>query len=219
MKDSIVKKLRSMLDNSTDSECEVSYVLCQSRKLLETYPPDPVPFALLLYCNWALHVDLDHPKTTLPFLKRVDEFVSSVFGGTEANIVLEHHVFREFVFLDTFRAQLKQLFTAYTLPTAICDEDNRWHEFIAHYAGIIEDGSLSCDGKNLSLKWVRDVVFTKGRARNNTHIPFDLSWHIGLLDGRSIDVDVNATKLAGMKAISHGLTINAARVSAWPNCH
>jgi hypothetical protein len=82
MKDSIIEKLRSALDSALDSglddEFRVFYVLGESRKLLEKYPPDPVPFALLLYCNWALHVDLDRPKTTLPFLVRVDEFVASL---------------------------------------------------------------------------------------------------------------------------------------------
>src|ERR1700680_2144297 len=213
MKDSIVKKLRAVLDSGVNSECKVSYVLCESRKLLEKYPPDPPPFALLLYCNWALHVDLDRPKTTLPFLQRVDEFVGSVFGGTDADIVLEHNAFREFVFLDTFREQLKRLLAGYGLPTAVCDEENRWHEFITHYAGIIQDGSLSCDGKNLYLKWVREVIFTKGQARSDSYVPFDLSWRIGLLDGSSIDVDVRAMDFAGKLAIFHGLKINPAAVA------
>lgn len=131
MKDSIVEKLRSALDSGLDNEFKVFYVLGESRKLLEKYPSDPVPFALLLYCNWALHVDLDRPKTTLPFLQRVDQFAASVFAGKDADIVLEHHVFREFVFLDSFRAQLKQLFNTYGLPMAVCDEDDRWHDSLS----------------------------------------------------------------------------------------
>jgi len=163
MKDAIVEKLQSVLDGGVDDELKVSYILCQSRKLLDKYPPDPVPIALRLYCNWALHIDLDVPRTTRPFLERVDEYVASVFAGKNADIVLEHRMFREFVFLETFRTQLKQLLIAYGLPTAVCVEDGLWHEFITHYAGIIEDGSLSLNGKDLTLKWVRNVVFSKGR--------------------------------------------------------
>jgi hypothetical protein len=211
MKDSIVNKLRAVLDGRIDSECKVSYLLCECRKLLEKYPPDPSPFALSLYCNWALHIDLDRPRTTLAFLKRVDEFVGSVFAGANADIVLEHHVFREFVFMDTFRAQLQTFLTAYGLPTSVCDEDQRWHEFVTHYAGIIEDGSLSCDGKNLPLKWVSEVVFMKGRARADAHVPFDLCWQIELLDGRSILVDVYAPD-SPLRMIVHGLTFKPAAV-------
>jgi len=205
VRDSIINKLRDVLDGGIDSECKVSYVLCESRKLLEKYPPDPLPFALLLYCNWALHIDLDRPNTTLTFLKRVDEFVASVFAGS-TDIVLEHRIFREFVFLDTFRAQFQKFLVAYGLPTTVCDEDGRWHEFITHYAGIIEDGSLSCDGKNLALKWVREVVFMRGRARPDAHVPFDLCWQIELLDGGSILVDVYAPD-SPLQMIVHGLTL------------
>jgi hypothetical protein len=204
------------LESGLDNEVKVFYVLGQSRKLLEKLPPDPPQFALTLYCNWALHVDLDRAKTTLPFLQRVDQFVASVFGGKDADIVLEHYVSREFVFLDSFRAQLKQLLSTYGLPTALCDEDDRWHEFIAHYAGIIEDGSLSCDGKNLRLKWVRRVVFTKGRTRKDSHVPFDLSWRIDLLDGRSLLVDVYAAAPKGLQLIGKVITIKAAPIGRTP---
>jgi len=216
MKASIVEKLHSALDSGLDSECKVFYVLGESRKLLEKFPPDSPQFALALYCNWALHVDLDRHKTTLPFLQRVDQFVASFFGGKDADIVLEHYVFREFVFLDTFRAQLKQFLNTHGLPTALCDEDDRWHEFITHYAGIIEDGSLSCDGKNLPLKWVRRVVFTKGRARMDSHVPFDLSWQIDLLDGRSLLVSVYAAAPKGLDLIGSVITIKAAPVAPTP---
>jgi hypothetical protein len=72
----IIGKLRVALSDEVDSECKVLYVLAESRKLLETYPPDPDPVALRIYCHWALHVKLDHPKTTIPFLNRVDEYVA-----------------------------------------------------------------------------------------------------------------------------------------------
>jgi hypothetical protein len=134
-------------------------------------------------------------------------------------MVLEYHVFREFVFLDSFRVQLKQLLNAYGLPTALCDEDERWHEFIKHYAGIIEDGSLSCDGKNLPLKWVRKVVFTKGHPQPDSHVPFELSWQIDLLDGRSLLVSVHTAAPSGVEMMVHGITIKAAPVPLAPVAH
>ncbi len=207
--DSIIGKLRAALSDAVDSECKVVYVLAESRKLLEKYPPDPIPFALKLYCHWALHIDLKFSKTTLPFLERVDKFVDGVLAG-RLNVVEEDRMFREFVFLDTFRQQFGEFLRAYDLPTPVCDEDPHWHEFLKNYAGIIEDGSLSCKAEPNSLKLVSEVVFTKGRPTTwDSYLPFDLSWNIVLLDGRTMIVDVNAAALpGGNQMISHGIRLH-----------
>ena len=207
--DAIVEKLRAALSDEVDSECKVVYVLAESRKLLESYPPEAPQFALKLYCHWALHVNLHNPRHTLPFLERVDEYVASVLART-SDIVKEHGMLREFVFLDTFRQQFKRFLQTYDLPTNVCDEDSRWHEFLKHYAGIIEDGSLSCQAKSDSLKRLSQVVFRKGRAATSgNHIPFDLSWTIVLLDGSLMTVDVKAVALPdGNRMISHVTRLN-----------
>lgn len=209
MKEQIIEKLRAALSNEVDNECKVVYILCESRKLLMKYPPDPIPFALKLYCHWALHVDLSFPKTTAPFLKQVDKFAADVLAG-KPNVVEQHQMLREFVFLDTFRKQLRQFLKSYDLPTAVCDEDPRWHEFLKLYAGIIEDGSLSCKDKTGRLKLVREVIFSKGRPKTSgTYIPFDLSWKIVLLDGRTMTVEVNAAALpGGNEMISHAIRLH-----------
>ena len=209
MKEQIIEKLRAVLSNEVDNECKVVYILCESRKLLEKYPPDPVPFALKLYCHWALHVDLTHPSTTLPFLERVDKFAADVLAD-KPNVAEQHQMLREFVFLDTFRQQLRQFLKSYDLPTAVCDEDPRWHEFLKQYAGIIEDGSLSCQDKTGRLKLVREVIFTKSRSKTSgTYIPFDLSWNIVLKDRRTLTVEVNAAALPdGNEMILHAIHLH-----------
>jgi hypothetical protein len=192
MKDAIIKKLRDVL-GQVDSECKVVYILCESRKLLETYPPDPMPFAFKLYCHWALHIDLDHRKTTLPFLQRVDAFAAS-FLESNGNPAEEHQMLLEFIFLHSFRQQFRQFLESLGLPTTICEEDPRWHQFLKHYAGVIEDGSISCKAKPGDLKIVSEVIFRKGRPTEseNNHLPFGLSWSIVLLDGRTLTVEVEA---------------------------
>jgi len=208
--DGIVRKLRSALSDAVDSECKVIYILAETRKLLETYPPDPMPFALKLYCHWALHVDLDHPRTTLPFLERADKYAASVLAGNN-DFLEEQRMLREFVFLDTFRQQFKKFLQAYDLPTGICDENPRWHEFLKHYAGVIEDGSLSCNAKSHPLKVIKEVVFTKGRAGATTekfYIPFGLAWTIVLLDGQKLTVEVNASALNGNEMIGAVTTLH-----------
>jgi len=207
---SIVAKLRDALSDPVDSECKVVYILAETRKLLETYPPDPIPFALKLYCHWALHVDLENPGTTLQFLEKVETFVVSMLAGSK-DIAAEHRMYREFVFLDTFRLQFRQFLQTYDLPTAVCDEDSRWHEFLEHYAGVIADGSLSCKTKANSLKVVSEVVFTKGRIRaasEKTYIPFGLVWTIILLDGKKLAVEVRASAPVGNEILGSVITLH-----------
>jgi hypothetical protein len=209
MEKQIIEKLRASLSEDVDSECKVVYVLCESRKLLESYPPDPIPFALKLYFHWALHVDLTNPTTTLPFLHRVDDFVSRVLNG-KTDELEDYRMFREFVLLDTFREQFRQFLSTYNLPTRVCDEDLRWHQFLKSYVGVIEDGSLSCGAKTQRLKLISEVIFVKGkRARLDDYLPFDLSWNIYLLDGRTISVDLNAASLpSGDQMISHVIRLH-----------
>jgi hypothetical protein len=202
-----VEKLRDAVSGQLGNERDVVYVLCQSRKLLEAGPPKPTLFALKLYCHWALHVDLKYAGTTFEFLSRVEEFVTGVLAG-KPDVLQEHRMLREFVFLDTFRQKLKELLCAYALPTHIVDEDKRWHEFLKIYAGVIEDVSLSCEAKTRRLHVVKKVVFSRGRATGaGAYFPFYLDWAIVLKNGRIVTVEVGAQPMPGGEMILHGIGI------------
>jgi len=194
MKDAIVEKLREHLAGPVDTECKVVYLLCEVRKLLDNQPPDPVPFALRLYCHWALHVDLSRPLTTMHFLSQVDSYVFDKLnvGDTNETLLAEHALFQEFVYLETFRKELSQFLAIHALPTSLCDEDGRWFFFLAAYAGVIEDGSLACESKDPNkLRIVERVTFTEStRKRTGGHLPFDVKWDIQLKDKRTVEIEV-----------------------------
>jgi len=197
VEDAIVRKLREHLSGPVDTECKVIYLLCEIRKLLDKQPPDPPLFALRLYCNWALHVDLSRSRTTRAFLERVDRFVhNQLTPGTDTKETFaeENSLFREFVYLDTFREELSRFLAARDLPTALCAEDKRWFTFLAAYAGVVEDGSLVCeDGGPNELRIVDKVTFTKGpQIIEDSHVPFGITWDILLKDGRHLEVEVAA---------------------------
>src|ERR1700690_304352 len=101
MKKSIATKLATLLMGPIDSECKALYLLAETRKLLDAQPPDPVPFALRLYCNWALHVDLTNRRTTKEFIDRAELYAESVRSGN-SDILNERPMLREFVSLATF---------------------------------------------------------------------------------------------------------------------
>lgn len=146
-----------------------------------------------MYCHWALHVELHGKDTITSFLRQVDDYVHGVLVGPE-DFGASNRMVREFLILDTLRSQLRDFCQSNAIRTDLTDEDARWNEFVHHYAGVIEDGSLEIRAPNHGMQHVKQVTFVRGREATGeiAQIPFDMVWHIALLDGRSIDVDVNA---------------------------
>jgi hypothetical protein len=198
MKDAIVEKLRNHLSGPMDTECKVVYLLCEIRKLLDNQRSRPRPFALYLYCCWALHVDLSHPPTTMRFLKKVDSYVYDKLNVDETNwttLSAEHAIFREFLYLDTFKKELFAFLGGHDLPTALCDEDERWFSFLRTFGGVIEDGSLTCVSTGPDRLRTVDRVTFKGPHRTRYGHPlFGIKWDILLKDRRRLEVEV-ATQL------------------------
>src|SRR5690349_16093577 len=92
----IIGKLNAILRLGIDSECAVVYVLCEVRKLLELIPTNQRPFALNMYCHWALHVELHGRDTILPFLQRVDTYIDGYLAGPE-DMFFSHQMVRDFI--------------------------------------------------------------------------------------------------------------------------
>ena len=102
---SIVTKIRALLENGVNDERKVVYLLVECRKLADAYPRLPMEFALNLYINWAVHVDLSYTSTTLDFLKRVDEFASNFLA--DQNFAQQYNMFREFKIINHLSISVK----------------------------------------------------------------------------------------------------------------
>lgn len=198
MEESIIRKLKDILAGPIDSECKVVYVLAECRKLLEK-APCPDSFALKLYCHWALHVDLDNPRTTLPFLEKADKYARSVLAGSR-DIAGENRALHEFVF-DTFRDQLRAFLKKHDLQTALCEEKERWHEFLTYYSKVVEDGSISCSAPTERMGVISEVAFTRGREVTGFYLPFGLLWTLHLQDGGRLEVEVKASSPTGHEMV------------------
>lgn len=211
MKDQLVDKLRTAVSERISKECQVVYILAEARKLLEKYPSVPDPFTLKMYCHWALHIDLAKPGTTGAFLQRVDAFVESFLAGNR-DVLDEWRMLHEFAFWGTFRQQFLEFLKAYGLPTALCQDDKRWHDFLRCYARVIEDGSLCCQSRPQRLKYVDKVIIKKAERRPvNNSAPFDLAWHVVLSDGRALTIDIDTADLPdGSLMLIHGIKLHSA---------
>ena len=189
----IVVKLNAVIAEPVDNEYKVVYVMCQVRKLLEHALASKRLFTLNMYCHWALHVDLHGKDTIANFLEQIDTYVDRFLAGKE-DLSASYQLVRDLAVFATFRSQLRDFLRATGIQTKLTDDDARWSEFVKHYAGVIEDGSLSFHSKDNKLKHLKQVTFVKGKDAVGEHaqIPFDLTWSLALLDGRNLYIDLNA---------------------------
>jgi hypothetical protein len=114
----------------------------------------------------ALHVDLHGSDTILPFLQRVDAFVARRLAEPE-DFHEDNQMARDFVMLDTFKVQLQDFLTRCGLSTDLTDDGECWMELVRHYAGVIEDGSLSFKADSQGRKYVKRITFTKRKRTDH----------------------------------------------------
>ncbi len=209
----IIEKLRKHLSKRINREPEVVYLLAEVRKVLEGDDPARSNAALWMYCHWALHVNLDSSGTTMDFLRRVDRWVTNTVAFLTPsgpwNLIEEFYLFREFIFLSTFRQQLRAFLAAYGLPLSLCDSDEEWYAFVDAYAAVIEDGSLSTKSdRNSELGAVKQVIFSKGKyLSTNPHVPFLVKWSIELKDGRTLRTEVETVPTSTGNMTAHHLEV------------
>lgn len=170
MEKSIVEKLRAFLAQPVDSECKVVYLLCEVRKLLER--SDNRPPALWLYCCWALHVELKK-KPTLELLNKIDTLLENHRKRDldQEELRMQHELFRELLFFDSFREQLRELLRFYDVPQTICDDEN-WRTFLRHYVRVIEEVPLSCQVQPNTLKHVARAIIRVGSSLSTNPNPY-----------------------------------------------
>ena len=201
------------LSKPITDEPGVVYLMAQVRKLLEKDDSTKLNKALWMYCHWALHVDLTSPGTTMDFLKRVDCWVTNTVAylipsGSWAPID-EYHLLREFIYLESFRHQLRGFLGGYGLPLSLCELDAVWYEFVKAYSCVIEDGTLSTKPyKEDELGAVRSVAFTKGQELTpDDHVSLIVVWTIELKDDRTLRTNMETAPAGRGKMFAHHLEV------------
>ena len=179
-----------------DEECRVVYLLAQIRKVLHDDDSADRPFALWMYCHWALHVDLERRKTTIEFLQAVDNYVCNNVEQLDSHgsslFTDENGWLDDYIYLDAFREQLGDFLESNGLPTQLTDEDTAWLSFLAAYAGVIEDGTLSAMGEH-GLVTVEKITFRKESPRfSENPLSFVIRWDIQLKDERMLTIRTEA---------------------------
>ncbi|MBI2955986.1 MAG: hypothetical protein HYY26_01605 [Acidobacteria bacterium] len=204
MRNAIIDKLARHLSTPVDTECKAVYLLCEARKLFDS---ETLP-ALYMCANWALHVDLDSSRNrgARRLLQQVDAFVAEYLQHGYIPFP-EPAIFKELLFIGSFRRELRAFLASLGLPTDLCDEHAHWFTFLEAYAGVIEDGSLVCKGEG--FRHITKLVFTKGRTLSGADLPFTIDWEVALVRSGTLCASLHTNTTRG-NALAWGLTLRPA---------
>jgi hypothetical protein len=175
---SIEGKLTALLADPVDTEAKAVYLLCQVRKLQDYDKAGPN--RLRMFCNWAVHVELDARSTVEPFLQHIDDVVASKLSGamTPQSFAAELALQDDFAAFDTFRKELRDVLAYHNIPTTVCDDDGWWYGFLEHYSGVIEDCTLTL---KRPLQNLTSVKFVKQQSGvNPAALTFAPTWVVNL---------------------------------------
>lgn len=157
MQTSIESKLVALLAAPIDTEAKAVYLLCQIRKLQDY--DNAGQNRLRMFCNWAVHVELDARSTVEPFLKHIDDVVANKLSGVTdtQSFAIELALAADFAEFETFRRELRETLASHRIPTMLCDDEGWWYGFLEHYSGVIEDCTLTLKRPLQNLTGVRFV--------------------------------------------------------------
>jgi hypothetical protein len=191
MRDDLVTKLHNHLTQRVNKECQVVYILCQVRKLLDGYCDDKSLLSLKFYCDWAVHTNLTYDNRTKPFLQIIDNYIHKDQSGTAISLE-EQLEFQALLHLDSFRWQLKSVLESYTLPTDVCRSRYRWLSFVKAYSGVIQDGSLVYKGRD--MKVIKSLTFISITQSVGDSQPATVEWKAELKNGNTFTFSMTRFK-------------------------
>ena len=136
--DEIIQKLITELSKDIKDECQVVFILSRIRKILDMKNEKSKYKLLNFYCNWSLHVNLTHTKTTQVLSDMFDQFIDcSESANNIARKMKSNHA--DFFKLNDFKDELKKFFEDYDLPLRLFNEKISWNVFIKLILEIIEE--------------------------------------------------------------------------------
>jgi hypothetical protein len=153
VQDAILRKLAEHLRLGIKTECQVVYLLAEIRKLLDREEDkDGRYHSLRMYCNWALHIELEN-KQAQEIVRTIDALYPKII---QENLTKgEKDEIRAVFTLDRFRGELSQFLRKRELPDF---SDAEWNSFLACFLNVIQDCPLLCKPREIELKRVDEVV-------------------------------------------------------------
>ena len=186
MKPELIHKLAAALSRPIRTESTVVYITVEIRKLMERLESSKCYPVLRLFCNWAVHIELDKGDALKDLLGAFEEAIESVKSGNDIPLA-----FRRRLSLSTFRSEFQAFLNATKLPSKVVDDDDRWNEFLTLYSSVVSDCPLAYTKRDHPFSIISNLslvgAIRDGRqsrlALHEGWSPVGLNWRIELTDG------------------------------------
>lgn len=187
MQSAILDKITPYLRRLPVSQCEVVYVLAETRKFLDRSGQE---FGRLrFYCEWALHANMTR-KTAREVLHEIDEAIAARDDGRIANGGFDA-LFTALFGLQEFRKRLHDFCERNNLPTVWTGTIDKWSKVVQHYGLIVQDCPVEIEEKQPTTRYIRKVVVSACRpdlgkmshiAEPDEVVAFQVNWELRFLD-------------------------------------
>lgn len=136
MKEEIKEKLRIALVEPIEKECQVLYILAETRKLLDRFDKTKIQFPVLrFYGNWVLHSEIERT-----------EAIGDVLDGLEETIKNKNYDVTKilsFIDFESLREEIKSFFEEFNLPCDLFVSGEKWEGFRRLFVDILTDCPLT----------------------------------------------------------------------------
>lgn len=175
MKESIIEKIRDLVNKGVESEAECVYLLTQSRKYMEQQSIYGYP-NLRMLINWTVHSKLDN-ATVKEFLEELNDFlVDSEVRGSH-NLSRFPGLKNKLSFVTSLQKEMGDFLQSVGIDSSICSDNRKFRSFLEIFGHIIEDTPLVYKA-NPPLSHLSEVTFSRRQSIFSEGVPPSFSWKV-----------------------------------------
>jgi len=199
----LLSKLTGTISNPIRTECQVVYLMVELRKLMDRREEErrngmsegdrrnlrrefPV---LKLFCDWAVHINIEWNREAEPLLREFDGAVESAKAGNGIPFS-----FLQFLSLSHFRDEFARFLHVNGLPSRLVEDGDAWDLFLNLYSAVVSDCPITYTKAQIAFKLISKLTLTKDVPEGESYAfvrsllgeePHSvwMNWRIELMDG------------------------------------
>ena len=143
-------------------------LILENEQLGTTYPP------LKLYCDWALHTEIDRSRLAIKMLEQMNAALTNDVNQHDYNVAVSR-----MLSLSTLRAEMVVLFTSHKIPTYLVNSFTNWSFFLGELLNDLCERPIRLPQKPKGkLKREVDQAIERMRQKWRQKDPWARSFHL-----------------------------------------
>lgn len=144
---------------------------------------------LKLFCDWAVHINIEWNREAEPLLREFDGAVESAKAGNGIPFS-----FLQFLSLSHFRDEFARFLHVNGLPSRLVEDGDAWDLFLNLYSAVVSDCPITYTKAQIAFKLISKLTLTKDVPEGASYAfvrsllgeePHSvwMNWRIELMDG------------------------------------